>query len=222
MNENDDETRECDDCCVPTTNELRCDDCQDNYSDCVDCGDETHHDDLNTTGAGDSVCDDCRDNYYTCEDCSDLVHADHTQSAGYDRTVCDGCYESNYSYCEGCDQSYHHDDPCDCNEGCDCEAPGQAFRVRNGETHLHNDERVSISLPDGFLSDEGIGAISRQIRTYAGDMPPSHVRDEQGNYVRDEIGATITTDEYVEWLKWRTLSYDLESIGNEWQGKSGN
>lgn len=162
---------------------------------CADCREPDHYEELHYTNDGEEdVCENCFGGYYFCADCE--MHYRYTTTIG-DNEVCE-CCRDNYLYCEDCDEWYgegwqdEHEHYSDC-----CEAPMQSFTVRNdGNDPLPNDTRTTVSLPAGEMSDEGIDAIAALIR-------------REG-------------DPYDETDKHRTLSWDLERLGNRWQTKEGN
>lgn len=127
---------------------------------CVDCSKIDVEGSETSTGF---ICESCQDtNYFHCDWCGDLAHNDTTRVVG-DDYVCGYCQDRYTSWCEHCDEYYHennsvlHDHG---REGC-CEAPAQEFTIRNdGEDPLNEDERVTINLPAGVISDEGIHAMA--------------------------------------------------------------
>lgn len=154
--------------------------------------------DLNWTGDETHVCDSCFENYYFCEDCE--LSFRKTTTTPRNGEVCEGCLE-NYSYCEECDGYYRDGDGCgqDHDNSCQCEAPAQVFTVRNdGDEPLANDERVTVALPAGTISAEGLSQIAHYIRdgAYSADVAE---RDSLYN-----------------------LSYSVPELGDRWQTKEGN
>lgn len=200
-----------------------CSDCDDNYTTCDDCSTDVHHDDEVATDNG-SVCESCSDiHYFDCNECERRVHNDASAWVAGDEVVCDSCRDSYYYYCDRCDDYYHqhaehyHDDDCD------CVAPGQSFTVNNGDATLGNDERLSLTLPDGFLSDVGMGQIANIVRELVQRPSLSYVLNADGNYFRDEFGNTVLSEDYIQWRAIWDLSYGLaDAIGSEWQNKGGN
>lgn len=94
-----------------------CEDCNDNYSICDDCGERVLSDETHTawTRNGDEIyiCEDCMDNYSTCCDCDHLVPSDTTYSAtsrrGGEITICPSCREDDYFSCGSCGEIFHSD-----------------------------------------------------------------------------------------------------------------
>jgi hypothetical protein len=117
-------------------------------------------------------CDDCT---RTCYSCGTRMRSDdayyvwdewyceeHTRSCAR----CEETIPTGYTYCS--------DDCAD--EGCDCESPAMSFTIRNdGHDPLANDERTTVALPAGIITDEGLEAIQYYLLRYAngleGDSP---------------------------------------------------
>lgn len=103
----------------------------------------------------------------------DLRYCDSCEYPCLDRTyvydgsrVCDYCLEDDYSYCDYCaeylphDHSHGEDDDGDCG----CESPARDFTVRNdGSDPLQSDTRLTVALPAGVISGEGMKAIRRYL-----------------------------------------------------------
>lgn len=215
--------RNCEDCDTLALDMTRtdngrdiCDECRDeHYSTCNDCYEVVHDDDTQTIRES-TICDGCADqNYRQCWNCDER----HYEDDGFfidsaDGWVCDGCRESNFTYCDACDEYEHDDYECSNREqGNDCcDAPGQQFSFNHGETTIDNDERVTISLPAGMISDVGIGQIAQAIRSHAPQI------DYNIEYGSDEYRA-----QYDEAMKWNRVSYSFaDKIGSEWQNGGGN
>lgn len=169
---------------------------------CYRCDDPGDDDWFYVLGTGDSVCEYCRDNHYSaCDDCDELW--EYTTSTSNGREVCEDCRSNRYSWCEDCEVYYPDDYGCGEThaQDCECESPALAFAVRNdGEPSLENDVRVTVTLPAGTISAEGISEI--------------------GRYLRD-VSCTFGYDDPARDNMWR-LSYDLEPLGDQWQAKQGN
>jgi hypothetical protein len=144
---------------------------------CIDCGEPAWKDDMLIArgNIGTLLCEDCAENNWsTCDCCGDRYPDDDVTQTLDESTVCVGCRNRNYSYCDACegyypddaaDDHYHEDD--DDGSGC-CTAPQLAFTVRNdGNEPLANDTRVTVSLPAGTISSEGLKAISVYLRMMA-------------------------------------------------------
>lgn len=109
----EEETVECEDCNGDfPPDEItngRCEDCNEHYSSCNECGDETHHDNLNEVSGDDQVCDHClRQQYTRCSDCGTYERDENT--VGYHNgSVCESCYQDSYFTCDHCDEVCHSD-----------------------------------------------------------------------------------------------------------------
>lgn len=78
-----------------------CNDCNDRYFICDDCGSVCHEAMSLTTAYGDEICEYCySDNYFTCEDCGEIFSTAEAHDVGevwcYE-WVCDDCYNENHS-----------------------------------------------------------------------------------------------------------------------------
>ncbi len=194
----------------------------DNMVWCEDC-DDPELDSDNMLYVNDTlVCDDCRQrNYSVCGNCEDWTRDDDMNSTLHDESVCQGCLEDHYGYCDECDGYYHFDVGCgdDHDEDCGCDVPHpRHFKVPNGDDTLGNDERMSVSLPAGFVSDEGIGQMAQIVRQYGSNIgfDGAMTNPETGQY----------TDEYRTYLtarqNWYQLSYQIADVGTQWQTGEGN
>lgn len=167
---------------------------------CADCSVPDHEDELRPTNGDAVVCEPCLDNYYPCGGCEERYR--NTTTVDNDTEVCEHCLDEHYSYCDSCEHWYYtenggHDH--DEGNGC-CESPAQSFIVRNdGEPPLTNDTRVTVTLPAGVISTEGIGAIAAYLR----------------NWSRNNLDG-------VEMEKLYQLSFRLTELGDKWQTKDGN
>lgn len=170
------------------------------------------------------VCESCQEDYYPCYDCNAMTHRDDTfYLEGLDRTVCDSCYDS-YSWCEHCET--YSTGPCEeCSTGCDCCPARPSFRFpANGAGTVESDERLTVTLPKGIISEAGIAAISGAVTAAL----PTRQAVEDAYAVYCEGGYTPTLrdawcaaeDEHGKAV--RAVSKAIESIGQEWQGKRGN
>ena len=84
--------------------EYFCEDCEDNYTECRECGKPHLVDDMNYDRYNeDYVCDSCYEynNFSTCEDCGEIIE-DAVGVDDYDKIVCEGCANSNYYQCDDC------------------------------------------------------------------------------------------------------------------------
>jgi hypothetical protein len=114
--------------CGESSESLRCESCEENFTTCDLCNEETHIDDSTTLprtyrvhvrGAwrsADTACNRCIERYFaTCDDCGETVPCCDTRSQDC-RTVCDDCISDHYSYCDECSEYSHHDSPCGCSD----------------------------------------------------------------------------------------------------------
>lgn len=174
---------------------------------CDDCSDPVKADDANDISGG-QVCNGCFENYASCSDCGKSVSTDNMYGTLHDEYVCEQCANRYYSWCDECDGYYHHnysDEHEHNGGGCDCESPAQHFTMRNdGEPVLANDTRVTVALPSGVISDEGINQIRHLLRTVTYNIGYDTVED------RDERN------------KWFDFTYKIESLGSQWQTREGN
>lgn len=169
---------------------------------CRDCRDIDHTDEQYTVGDGsERVCEGCFDSYFTCVQCNER-HRDTTEDLN-ENEVCSDCRDNYFSWCEHCDGYYrtgtgdHQHNSC----GQDCSSPAQQFRLRNdGEDWLANDTRVTVTLPAGVISPEGIGDISLFMRNWA-----------YNNLERDDAMNNFSN-----------IAYRLSELGDKWQTKEGN
>ena len=184
--------------------------------------------------AGDIICEACAEKYSSCDDCGAL--SEYTTTTLDDQEVCESCRDYNYYYCDHCDGYYHPDSEYhDHDEDCSCEAPAQNFRIRNdGDDPLQNDHEITVSLPAGVISDEGIGAMARVLQQHGQSLVTDPVWPD---WAYDSWNQTNWTDEQrAEYdrlvairrenqeirQKWYQVSYTLADIGQEWQTKQGN
>jgi hypothetical protein len=141
------------------------------------------------------ICESCRDNNWTtCDCCDDIYPAGEICTTLGEPEVCEYCRDSNYYYCDYCEGYYDSDDGeyhnHDDYSGC-CDSPQLTFAIRNdGEEPLGNDKRVTVTLPAGVISAEGLMSIRNYLFREPQDM--------------------------------HQLSYDLESLGDQWQTREGN
>lgn len=145
------------------------------------------------------ACTPCFNCYLTCTECESKVrYMNNTVTHAY---ICEGCTSRAFAWCDHCngyyprslgDEHTHEENEC-------CESPAKDFTIRNdGETPLANDTRVTITLPAGLISDEGIGTIAAYLRnTY------------------------LIEAQELQQQAWN-LSYRLNELGQGWQTKQGN
>lgn len=101
-----------------------------------------------------------------CEACECILWIELSHNVG--QTVCSQCYQE-YSYCDHCEECYHNDSR---NEHehpstgrSKCVAPHLSFKfpVRCLDREIQNDERVTVTLPTGHISPEGLDSIFRYV-----------------------------------------------------------
>lgn len=185
---------------------------------CEDCGEPRgDNGDMVSVRGGDLVCQPCfEDNYRSCDDCGESAHYENTTGIESGYIVCESCRDRYYSYCEECD-TYYHDDYADEHRhgGCDCESPAQHFTMRHGDATVDQDERFTMTLPAGVISDEGMQHIGWILRTHSYDVyneiNPDHLWEgelyEEANEARN---------------KWCTLADAVMGMEPNWQTKDGN
>lgn len=109
---------------IQDTEEYVCDDCaEENYYQCMDCGEWYSSNKIITDSIGQHLCEDCYcDNYYTCADCGEFVHQDNAYwDDGSDDMYCEYCYSTEVqspfinSYHSNDDWTVHYteDERCD-------------------------------------------------------------------------------------------------------------
>ena len=133
---------------------------------------------------------DAIDDVSFCDSCSTPAWSDDLTGTLDGADVCEACLNGHFMWCESCDGYYQDSDSVNHDHNCCCSSPQRRFKVRNdGCEPLANDTKVTIKLPSGAISAEGLTEISRYL---------------------DRQAAT------------RDLSYDLASLGDQWQTRAGN
>jgi hypothetical protein len=176
-----------------------CPDAADDLAFCANCAEPAWNEDLRAARDDtDSICPSCWDDWMDCGRCGERYPDDDLNSTLDDTLVCDRCLHNHYSWCEDCDGYYdgydagehdHSSSGDDC-----CESPQPEFTIRNdGCEPLANDTRVTITLPAGTISAEGLLAIREYL-----------VRQ------RWELPGIVD------------LAYGLEELGDQWQTRQGN
>ena len=92
--------------------DLLCENCSEEYSTCVDCGERFRANELNEVYRNGwilYVCSDCLGNHYTwCEQCEEYYYyGEVTEVQGV--YLCDDCRDRNCTQCEVCDEYYFDD-----------------------------------------------------------------------------------------------------------------
>lgn len=173
---------------------------------CENCSEPVKSDESVAVDGGDShVCETCyQDHYTSCSDCGNIVGYDSTTGTLHDESVCGRCLD-NYSFCDDCDGYYHHNySDQHSHGGCDCESPAQVFTMRNGDAVIAQDERFTIGLPAGVISDEGMYQIAALIRSQ-----------------QYEVDASTDPD-YALRTKWYVFASAVQEMDSHWQTKEGN
>jgi len=135
---------------------------------CYSCGEPHWEDGLSTTGDGHAVCESCLYDFSHCVACDELYRDSSLNTTLSDTCVCDGCLRDSYSYCGHCSGYYHDEDSGDHDHsGACCVSPQLEFRIRNdGQDPLPNDTRVTVELPAGIISAEGLSEIQRYLQRH--------------------------------------------------------
>ncbi len=168
---------------------------------CDYCGNPAWESETVTARGSDRIriCVPCRASWSTCSRCSNL-HPNTEITCTLDGTdVCEYCRNYYYIWCRACNGYYAGSNAAAHDHSC-CVSPQLTFTIRNnGNELLTSDTPVTIALPAGTISPEGLAEISRYLRRQLGN---------------DEYGRTH--------YPLQELSYDLTPLGNEWQAKNGN
>jgi hypothetical protein len=174
---------------------------------CESCDEPVKLDEAEAVNGDYYACSSCYEEHYrSCDDCGRTVYYEDMIGTLSEEYVCQRCCDRNYSFCEECDGYYHssYSDEHDHNGGCDCESPAQTFAMRNdGEPVVNQDERVTIALPAGVISEEGIHSIVRLVREHY--------------YALD-----ADSEDYESRSRWWNLSHEVYSMDARWQTKEGN
>jgi len=175
---------------------------------------------------GNPVCESCQEDYYSCEDCGCTVHMDDSRYLdGLERSVCESCYEQYY-WCEHC-ETYNTSGGCEgCDEGtdCNCCAPRRTFRFpANGAGTVANDERMTLTLPKGIISEEGITAITEAVQ----NALPTKKAEQDAHAAYTAIYDQSLRDAWwaasdAHHAATEVAAPAIESVGTEWQTKRGN
>lgn len=210
---------------------------------CNDCAEAVNEDETETY-QDEPICESCQEDYYSCEDCGCAIHRDDSHYLdGLDRSVCESCAGSYY-WCEYCG-TYSTDECEECSSHCcECSAHAPSFRFpANGAGTIGNDERLTLALPKGVISEAGIAAITKAVTNAlptaellktaraAHNVAQDALHESQSNNysgyedaTRNERDARFAyynaQDAHRE--ATRKVPAAIESIGQEWQGKRGN
>ena len=162
----------------------------DDYTTCDDC-DESYRDTTSVEDGDREVCESCLGRYETCDDCEELVR--DTSSVEYgDRYVCETCIDDHYYWCDDCDCYYgeEHD-----HRDCCCESPKQEFYLRIKDGSISQDERLTVTLPEGITST-GFYQIRDLVYSHVRSLeaPPTGWRRAVEKIRGETIGAEWVTD----------------------------
>ena len=162
----------------------------DDYTTCDDC-DESYRDTTSVEDGDREVCESCLGRYETCDDCEELVR--DTSSVEYgDRYVCETCIDDHYYWCDDCDCYYgeEHD-----HRDCCCESPKQEFFLRIKDGSISQDERLTVTLPEGITST-GFYQIRDLVYSHVRSLeaPPTGWRRAVEKIRGETIGAEWVTD----------------------------
>jgi hypothetical protein len=134
---------------------------------CGDCGIPGWPGDMTGTAHETPICDACAEKWETCDSCDEKYPPDSTTRTLGGCDICSNCRSEYYSWCGHCEGYYHDDDDShyhDDDDDCGCASPQLEFTIRNdGEEPLSNDTRVTVTLPAGTITREGLQAIRRHI-----------------------------------------------------------
>jgi hypothetical protein len=169
-----------------------CQPCLDNnYTTCGDC-DENYRDTTSVEDGDREVCESCLQRYEPCDECEELVRDTTTVEDG-DRCVCEACIDNYYYWCESCDDYYreehdHHREDC-------CESPKQEFSLRIKDGSISQDERLTVTLPEGVTST-GFYQIRDLIHSHVRSLeaPPTGWLRAVEKIRGETIGAEWVTD----------------------------
>lgn len=157
-------------------------------------------------------CSACYDDLDECADCDTRYitgYGVHVIGADDDRRdVCQTCVEQ-YPWCDRCEARMHADATHN-HGGCDCESPAPTFRIRNnGHGMLRQDETVTVTLPGGVISQEGLQEMARLLRQRSGWLDETS-RDSTSLEERERAAAMYG------------LSGKVYELDPEWTTKRGN
>lgn len=179
---------------------------------CTWCGEPDHTDDLTWVERSEGLCcESCLTERFTqCSNCEEFIADGDTTTTTGDEEVCGRCLGSFYSWCEECEEYFHQDDfweyhshTQDTSGDC-CTSPALSFTF--GMQQVAADEEVTVTLPSGIISDDGMYQLTSYLRGLAREA---------------------WLDQPVPWVAWVTHPFnraanELYSLGQEWQNKGGN
>ena len=189
---------------------------------CEDCDQLSFEDDGTYVYDGDRfVCASCWDNYSSCDSCGYTAYSDSFRYVPNEGDYCESCFNDQFRYCEDCDEYVRadgHDDheP----ENCECDAPHLHFTFpANGHGTIAQDERLTVTLPAGAISPEGIQAIIATVHEATEGLSCGYVADvvtaleptwqtARGNFTRRLSSALYKAH------KVKLLPATISAIGN--------
>jgi hypothetical protein len=166
----------CTECSVPHDKEeeglndgydFYCSNCSQHVDRCENCSAINDRDNLTAVRGGDLVCENCcAANYSSCNDCDEYVKDDDVSRID-DETVCDRCRDRSYIFCDDCNEYYHensgHEHEHD--NDCECDSPEPTFALhQDGADPLYSDAKVTVTLPTGFIDDQGFRRIRARLQ----------------------------------------------------------
>lgn len=82
-----------------------------NHSNCAECGQNFHNDQLTLAENNNLVCNSCLNSYYIeCDECGDYIHIDNSFfDEENESDYCEYCHDRLYEDCYGCGESTHSD-----------------------------------------------------------------------------------------------------------------
>lgn len=151
----------CEDCTLPTLRPVHgdvCDACvTEYYRLCHHCDGWVADDEAHSID-DESYCRSCLERYYvTCWRCNEYAyHSDAFTVDGF--RFCANCHD-NLEYCERCEETYYQPHTC---STCECVPERRRFRfpIENGARSVASERRVTVTLPAGTVSREGMQQIS--------------------------------------------------------------
>lgn len=145
------------------------------------------------------VCHNCIDEFTECADCNIHDYTYHLTNID-GRLTCQQCLRKNYQFCNHCEEWFPKDEHDVAN--CVCHSPILNFTFPAGDVTITNDQRITLELPKGEISDTGIEEIAWALE----------------GYLRDAILAVHPTSHPFYHLRDKFLP----NVGNQWQTKKGN
>lgn len=172
-----------------------------------------------------NVCEDCHDSNYTfCAGCSESISYDHSQCYE-DDSYCEPCFDDRFQWCEDCEAYYPNEE--NHGHGCECEAPHPnfTFPAEAGASSVASDERITIELPKGEISEYGMDRIASMIVVHFDQMDIEELR----RLVPEEVSEDNNSDRQLRYWSYTrgpatsiTVKSVVGNVGSTWQTKRGN